>query len=60
MAAPDAAKSRGSRLEAGWPSTTTGSSTQMAPAFSKSSLIPSESVARRPFRIFAGIGIRPS
>ena len=53
------ARSRGVRLEMRFPSTTTGSSTQMAPAFSRSSLIPSDPVVRLPRKIFAEIGIHP-
>ena len=59
IAAPKGAKSRGVRLEIKFPSTTTGSFTQMPPAFSKSSLIPSDPVTRLPFKIFAEIGIHP-
>jgi hypothetical protein len=53
------ARSRGVRLEIKLPSTTTGSFTQMPPAFSRSSLMSSEQVTRLPLRIFAEIGIQP-
>ena len=53
MALAKKGRSAGVRLEIRFPSTTTGSSAQTAPAFSRSSLIPSDPVARRPFRIFA-------
>ncbi len=59
MALANGARSRGVRLEIRLPSTTTGSLTQMPPAFSRSSLMPSEPVTRLPFRIFAEIGIQP-
>src|ERR1039457_3351209 len=59
IASPNAARSRGVRLETKLPSTTTGSFTQIAPAFSKSSLMPIDPVTRRPFKIFAEIGIQP-
>lgn len=56
MALANGARSRGVRLEMMFPSTTTGSSTQRAPAFSRSSLMPREPVARLPRRIFGRDG----
>ena len=43
-----------------FPSTTTGLSSQMTPAFSMSSLIARTLVARLPLRIFAEIGTQPA
>ena len=59
IALPNGARSSGVRLEIRLSSTTTDSSTQTPPAFSKSSLMPSEPVTRLPLRIFAEMGIHP-
>src|SRR5262249_25086878 len=59
MASAKGAGSLGVRLKMSSPSMTPVSSAKTAPAFSRSSLMPVEPVARRPFRIFAEMGIQP-
>src|SRR6266542_5193267 len=58
IATANGARSRGVRLEIRFPSMTTGSSIQIAPAFSRSSLMPAEPAARLPLRILAEMGIQ--
>src|SRR5439155_725287 len=53
-------RSAGVRDDMRCPSTTTGRSTQITPAFSMSSLIARTLVARLPFRILAEIGTQPA
>lgn len=59
MARENAGKSPGRRLLTLWPSTTTSASSKIAPALTRSSLMPGDPVQRTPLSTPAEIGIQP-